>query len=315
MSAYADGRIEKLFVNYIGAEVVAGQRRRFLQPVAACGGERVSNGGETKLVAGNLGNAAAGARAFDGSGDWTIETARLFRHATRRAREKKFLRRAHGNSRADEWHGRGAARLRRQYVKEGECCSKSPIFPRCGSSSMPTSAICAWFHVGHREVTTPSVPGKLYARRFRSSIRTSTSRHAAPEVRVDLANPLEGDRPNIATNSFINCTQRAHRGLNPIRTDRASLRRAFAGWRAVRLRGQAAGQYRASREVQVGTGRATRSGKCLSGVGEGERVVTTGNLLIDAQAQLNMTARSMSGAAASNSPMIGAVKTATRSKD
>jgi Cu(I)/Ag(I) efflux system membrane fusion protein len=52
----------------------------------------------------------------------------------------------------------------------------------------------------------------------------------------------------------------------------------------------------------------------LDGVRAGERVVTTGNLLIDAQAQLNVTGRSMSGAATSNSPATSGQTTATSLK-
>jgi len=141
------------------------------------------------------------------------------------------------------------------------------------------------------EVTTPALPGKTLSApiKFIDPNLNETTRSA--KVRVELPNPIieeNGQKHRLLLHRLF--AEGAVKLETPavLALPRTAILNASESLVYVELSNGAYEQ----RKVKLGR-RGDDFVEVLKGVNAGERVVTTGNLLIDAQAQLNATTRSM----------------------
>jgi Cu(I)/Ag(I) efflux system membrane fusion protein len=184
-----------------------------------------------------------------------------------------------------------------QYVKEGERLFELADFSTMWFQFDAYERDLAWIKPGQTvEVTTPAVPGQTFTGAVVFIDPNLKEMTRSAKVRVELANPLlENDRPARR--------QLYHRLYAEARVQIASPEVLTVSRTAVLAPGsqplvyveKAPGVYE-QRRVRLG-----RSGddawEILDGLSAGERVVTTGNMLVDAQAQLNATGGAESGPA------------------
>jgi Cu(I)/Ag(I) efflux system membrane fusion protein len=282
MSAYVDGRLDELFVNYVGAEVKAGEPLALIYSPMLLAAER-------EYVA----------LARSQSPNENPEQARLLAAATLRLKQYGLSTNqiaALVNKSPDDIHSEilapmsGTVTVREVYegqtVMSGEKLFELSDFSTMWFQFDAYERDLSWLRVGQMvAVSAASVPGKVFTAPivFIDPNLNETTRSA--KVRVELANPLvevngrtqrellhrvyaEGV-VNVETPSVLTVPRTAV--LSPDGQPRVYVDKA--------------GAYE-QRKVKLG-----RSGdnawEILEGVEEGESVVTHGSLLIDAQAQLN----------------------------
>lgn len=293
VSAYVDGRIDKLFVNYTGAEVVQGQPLATFYSPALLAAEQ-----EYALLLSQGTN-----RALAGAHEPLIAIAeqRLRRLGLTDAQIQQLASKGGTNIHTQIVAPVSGTVVQRfvyegQYVKEGE-----KLFEIADFSTM-------WFQFDAYErdlaslkpgqiikITTPSVPGKVYRASITFIDPNLNEMTRSAKVRVTLENPLvaaEGDR-----------------------TPRRELLHKTYAEGVVKV--EMPGVLAVSRSAVLSPGRSpivyveTSPGvydqrlvklgrvgdeywEVLQGLNEGEPVVTVGNMLIDAQAQLNQGGASLS---------------------
>jgi Cu(I)/Ag(I) efflux system membrane fusion protein len=272
LSAYADGRIEKLFVNYVGAEVRANEplaliyspsllaaQREYLNLAA-----RTNAGGEPLL---------ADIQSLD-QNEPDAATTRILapisgtiisRHA-----------------------------LEGQYVKEGD-----RLFELADLSSV-------WFRFDlyeqdlHRikpgelvEITGPALGGERFSGRIAFIDPNLNDAVRGARVRVELENPVVGEGTEAR--------RRFYNGLYAEGRIRVSVGKALAVPRSAVLDAgdyarvyldHGGGAYE-PRAVKIGR-RGALYWEVLEGLEEDDIVVTNGNFLIDSQAQINQSAHAVS---------------------
>lgn len=282
LSAYVDGRIDKLFVNFTGAEVTAGQ------PLASFYSPMLLNAEREYVLL------ATPAATHPPGHERLIEAAaQRLRRLGLSAEQIATL----PGKPATELNSEllapvtGTVVKREvyagQYVKEGERLFEIADFSTMWFKFDAYERDLAWLQPGQKiEVTTPSVPGKVFAATISFIDPNLTDQTRSAKVRVEIPNPL-GERDGQRRRELFHrlyaegvvqveapATLTVPRGavLSP-------------GGRAVVYLDHGDGNYE-QREVKLG-----RAGdewwEVLGGLAEGDRVVTTGNLLIDGQAQLN----------------------------
>ena len=277
LSAYVDGRIERLFVNQLGAEVLAGQPlatfyspmlltavREYLAAHQAPGGN-LAEGATLRLR--QLGLSDTQIRELPVNFNPTNLTVELLAPMTGTVVAK------------DIYEG--------QYVKEGD-----KLFELADFSSMwfvfdAYERDLEWLRVGQPlEVTTPSLPGRRFTNAIAfidPNLREDTR---SAKVRVELPNPLVEEagpaRRLIRHRVFADGQVRV--ATEPVLTVPRSAVLSPGAQAVVYVeRGNGAYEQRA-----VTLGRAgDEVWEVVSGVSEGESVVTSGNLLLDSQAQLH----------------------------
>ncbi len=277
LSAYVDGRIERLFVNQLGAEVLAGQPlaavyspmlltavREFLAARSAAGGGLAAAAALRLRQLGLAEEQIAQLPANFGSNQLTVE----------------LLAPMTGTVVAKEVYAG-------QYVKEGD-----KLFELADFSSMwfvfdAYERDLAWLKPGLPvEVSAPSSPGRVFTNVIAFIDPNLKDDTRSAKVRVELANPLVEEagqaRRLIRHRAFADGRVRVE--TEPVLVVSRSAVLSPGGQAVVYVeRGNGAYEQRA---VSLG-----RSGddvwEVTAGVTEGERVVTRGNLLLDSQAQLN----------------------------
>jgi Cu(I)/Ag(I) efflux system membrane fusion protein len=278
LSAYVEGRIDKLFVNYVGAEVIAGQplaslySRDLLVARSELGQalrQSPSNERETFLAASRqklrrLGLTPEQIEKLPGQ---TGDTVDIVAPISGTVIERKV------------YEG--------QYVKEGDVLFEIADFSKMWFVFDAYERDLAWIRVGQPvEITTPSVPGKTFTAPIAFIDPNLVMNTRSAKVRVVLDNPNVSDP-----------TKHRHELLHKIYADgriRVETDPVLTIPRgAVLSTGAEPLVYVAKDERHFEPRRVTlgRAGddlwEVVAGLKEGERVVTTGNLLIDAQAQLD----------------------------
>jgi Cu(I)/Ag(I) efflux system membrane fusion protein len=277
LSAYVDGRTERLFVNQLGAEVVAGQPlatfyspqlltavREYLAAHQAPGAN-LAEGAALRLRQMGLNeDQIRGLPANFGPTNLTVE---LLAPMTGTVVAKEV------------YEG--------QYVKEGD-----KLFELADFSSMwfvfdAYERDLEWLRVGQPvEITAPSLPGRRFTNAISFIDPNLRGETRSAKIRVELANPQVdepgGPRRLIRHRVFADGQVRA--ATEPVLTvPRSAV--LSPGTQAVVYVERGNGAYE-QRAVTLG-----RAGdeiwEVVSGLSEGDSVVTSGNLLLDSQAQLH----------------------------
>jgi Cu(I)/Ag(I) efflux system membrane fusion protein len=284
LSAYAGGRIERLFVNHVGAEVVAGQ------PLALFYSPQLLEA-ERQYLALHRRQAAPGEGA---------DHAQLLEAARQRlrllgltdAQIAALPEKPPTNAFTEIVAPASGTVVNRfvyegQYVAEGEKLFELADFSRMWFQFETYERDLPWLQVGQEvEVTTASVSGRVLRAPVTFIDPNVNELTRVARVRVELDNPpvdaTNGPRRLLAHRSWAEGRVRVEapeallvpRGavLNP-------------GGEPVAYVETAAGTYE-QRPLQLGR-LGDDEAEVLAGLAEGERVVLRGNLLIDAQAQLN----------------------------
>ena len=185
LSAYVDGRIDKLFVNYVGAEVTAGQ------PLAALFSREL-------LVARSEYNLAAQRPASPDRENALAGSRQKLRRFGLTAAQIEKLPGQTGDTFDIVAPISGTVVERKvyegQYVKEGEVLFEIADFSKMWFVFDAYERDLAWIRVGQTvEVTTPSVPGKVFTAPVAFIDPNLVMETRTAKVRVVLENPLVAD--------------------------------------------------------------------------------------------------------------------------
>jgi len=299
VSAYIDGRVDHLAVNFVGAEVSAGQPLATFYSPMLLAAEREYVSLQNQKPAGDAALHQDHARLVEAAAQ------RVKRYGLTEAQiaalPQKDANAIHSEILAPV-SGTVVARnvYAGQYVKEGDKLFEIGDFSTMWFQFDAYERDLAWLSVGQKvDVVTPAVPGKTFPGRLAFIDPNLKEMTRSAKVRVELSNPL------IETNG-LKRRELFHRlyaeAVVQVETPEvmAVPRGAVlaAGTTPVVYVDKGGGAYE-QRRVKLG-----RSGdddwEVLDGVSAGERVVLQGNLLIDAQAQLNANVASMAATGSSN---------------
>ncbi|MEK7684116.1 MAG: efflux RND transporter periplasmic adaptor subunit [Verrucomicrobiota bacterium] len=290
VSAYIDGRIDKLAVNYVGAEVVEGE------PLATLYSPQLLTAEREYLALLHQQMPANSALLRE-------EHQRMMAAAGLRLRRLGMTEaqiKALENKQENEPHtqilapmsGTVVARFayEGQYVKEGDKLFEIADFSIMWFEFDVYERDLSWVKAGQlAEVTTRAVPGKVYMAPITFIDPNLNELTRSAKARVEVPNPMVGSEKG---------TRELYHNLYAEGLIKSEWTNVLSIPRSAVL---SPGQYPVV-YVEKGGGayeqRAVKLGRLgdelwevLEGVEEGERVVTNGNLLIDAQAQLDQSAR------------------------
>lgn len=285
LSAYVDGRIDRLFVNYVGAEVQEGQPLATFYSAMLLAAER-----EYQLLLRQQSKVSG------------AENAPLLAAATQRLRQYGLNERqiaALADKPPTNIHtellapvsGTVVARFvyEGQYVKEGERLFELADFSTMWFMFDAYERDLTWLRPGAKvSVTTPALPGRVFdaAVTFIDPNLNPTSRTA--RVRAEIPNPVV-TRDGQSRRELLHKVYAEATVSVDIPESLAIPRSAVLspGGRPVVYvdRGGAAYEQRAVKLGRAGD----ELWEITDGLREGEMVVVNGNLLIDAQAQLNQS--------------------------
>jgi membrane fusion protein, copper/silver efflux system len=280
LSATADGRVEKLFVNYVGAEVEAGQplatlyspglRKVFSEYQVIT--QQPASAQRTQLLSGirdrllRLGMSAKDIDAAASSDEIPLEI--------------KVLAPITGTVVArNVYEG--------QYVKEGDVLFEIGDFSKMWFVFDAYERDIPWIREGSEvEITTPALPGRVIKAPVAFIDPNLNPATRSAKIRVVLDNPLSKE-PGKHRHELLHKLYAEGR----IMTESAptlTVPRSAVLWPAGKpvvyvVKGE--GVYE-PREVQVG-GVGDGVWEIAGGLSEGDKVVTTGNFLLDGQAQIN----------------------------
>ena len=280
LSATADARVEKLFVNFVGAEVEAGQPLATLYSPALRTvfseyqviAHQPASAQRTQLMAGirerllRLGMAAKDIEAGATSDKVPLEI--------------KVLAPITGTVVArNVYEG--------QYVKEGDTLFELGDFSKMWFVFDAYERDIPWLRVGAEvDITTPALPGRVLKAPIAFIDPNLNPETRSAKIRVVLDNPLSKE-PGKHRHELLHklyAEGRIHTESAPTLTVPRSAVLWPAG-RPVVYVARAEGAYE-PREIQVG-GAGDDVWEIAGGLNEGDEVVTTGNLLLDGQAQIN----------------------------
>src|SRR5437763_1614880 len=176
-----------------------------------------------------------------------------------------------------------------QYVKEGDRLFELGDFSTMWFQFDAYERDLPWLREGQEvEVTTPAAPGKVYVAKISFIDPNLNDSTRSAKVRVEVPNPIveqEGrKRRELYRRLYAEATVKVD-VPNVLAVPRSAV--LSPGAQAVVYVDKGGGAYE-QRRVRLGRV-GDDSWEVLEGVAEGERVVTAGNLLIDAQAQLNQS--------------------------
>ena len=289
LAAYVDGRIDKLHVNYVGAEVEQGQ------PLATLYSPTLLNVVREYLALYQQHNASPSLEIQQVNERLVAAGAQRLRQLGLTARQIEALpQRSEPDIHTEivaPMSGTVVARhvYEGQYVKEGDKLFEIADFSTMWFQFDAYERDLAWIKIGDKvDITMPASPGKVFSGTVSFLDPNLKEMTRTARVRVEIANPLTDENGRKRRELF-------HK-LYADGVVKVDLPEALTVPRsAVLSPGQqplvyvdrGAGTYE-QRRLKLG-----RAGddfwEVLEGVNEGEHVVTTGNLLIDAQAQLNQT--------------------------
>jgi Cu(I)/Ag(I) efflux system membrane fusion protein len=287
VSAYMDGRVDQLAVNYVGAEVVAGQPlATFYSPMLLAA--------EREYVS-LLGQKARGEAAGPPAERLlAAATQRLKRYgltdAQMAALPQKDEREIHSEILAPV---SGTVVMRNvyagQYVKEGDKLFEIADFSTMWFQFDAYERDLAWLQIGQNvDVTTPAAPGRTFAGKIAFIDPNLKEMTRSAKVRVELANPLietNGQKRRELFHKLYAAAVVQVESPDVLAVPRSAVLSPGA-WPVIYV-DKGGGAYE-QRRVQLGRA-GDDAWEVLEGVSAGERVVTQGNLMIDAQARLNAT--------------------------
>jgi membrane fusion protein, copper/silver efflux system len=287
LSAYVDGRIDKLFVNYVGAEVVEGQPLATLYSPMLLAAEReyvtllkgASTSANLRGEHAKLVEAAALRLKRLGLADQQITA---LPQKPENDLHTEILAPMTGTVVTREIYAG-------QYVKEGDKLFEIADFSTMWLKFDAYERDLPWLKIGQAvEVAAPAVPGKAYSASITFIDPNLNDPTRSAKVRVEIPNPVvekEGRKVRELYHRLY--AEAAVKADVPevLAVPRSAV--LMPGWQSVVYVDKGGGSYE-PRQVKLG-----RAGddlwEVLEGVSEGERIVTAGNLLIDAQAQLNLS--------------------------
>jgi Cu(I)/Ag(I) efflux system membrane fusion protein len=283
LAAYTGGRVDKLFVNYLGAEVTEGQPlAAFYSPMLLTAAREylaLTKGGSPAPLSGNSLHASAALRLRQ-LGLTDAQVAALPTTFSETNLHVEIVAPMTGTVVAkDVYEG--------QYVEEGMKLFELADFSTMWFLFDAYEQDLAWIRPGQTvEISTPSLPGHVFTNvvtfvdpNFREETRTA-------KARVEIPNPLveEGGQQRRLIRHRLYASGRVQ-SETPIVLTVPRTAVLSPGEQPVVYVERGNGSYE-QRRVKLGRAGDT-AWEVLDGVSEGERVVTSGNLLIDAQAQLN----------------------------
>lgn len=287
LSAYVDSRIDKLFVNYVGAEVVEGQALAMLYSPMLLTAEREY----VTLLKG----APASANLIDEHGKLVEAAALRLKRLGLTDQQITALAQKPENDLHTEilapMTGTVVAReiYAGQYVKEGDKLFEIADFSTMWLKFDAYERDLPWLKIGQAvEVSTPAVPGKAFSASITFIDPNLNDPTRSAKVRVEIPNPVvekEGRKVRELYHRLY--AEAAAKADVPdvLAVPRSAV--LMPGRQSVVYVDKGGGSYE-PRQVKLG-----RAGddfwEVLDGVNQGERIVTAGNLLIDAQAQLNLS--------------------------
>ncbi|MDB6033764.1 MAG: hypothetical protein JWM16_4102 [Verrucomicrobiales bacterium] len=290
LSAYVEGRVDKLFVNYVGAEVVQGQPLATLYSTGLLNAEREYIGlakrtagrESTELQKVNQDLLAASAQRLKQLG-LTEEQIKGLPAKPEGSLHTEILAPVSGTVVSRNiYEG--------QYVKEGEKLFEIADFSTMWFQFDAYERDLNWLRIGQKvSITTPALPGKSFDGNIAFIDPNIKEMTRSAKVRVEIPNPLI----DVAGRKQRELLHKLYaQGTVQVETPEVVTVPRTAvlapGAQAVVYVDKQGGAYE-QRRVKLGRS-GDDSWEILDGLKEGERVVTTGNLLIDAQAQLNASA-------------------------
>jgi Cu(I)/Ag(I) efflux system membrane fusion protein len=289
ISAYVDGRIDRLFVNYVGAEVTKGQPLATSYSQALLTAEREyatilrQQTTATSELQDGLERMAAASRS------------RLIQLGLNEEQIAALLEKSSTNIHSEILAPMSGTIVSRnvyegQYVKEGDKLFELADFATMWFLFDAYERDLAWLKPGQKvSVTTPAVPGKTFAGTITFIDPNLKEMTRSAKVRVELPNPL------IETNGIQR--RELYHKLYADAVVQVEIPKVLAVPRSAVLSPGAGPLVYIEKGIGVYEQRNVRLGRAgddayevLDGLTEGERVVTQGNMLIDAQAQLHATA-------------------------
>lgn len=268
LSAYVPGRVTKLYVNYVGAEVKEGEPlAEFYSPVLLQA-ER-----EYRALGGEL-RTATGLRLLQ-MGLTQQQIERLPKKPTDSLTSQILA--PIGGTVVSQSVYEG------QYVQEGERMFEIADFATMWFQFSAYEQDLPWLRPGQRvDVTTPAIPGRIFTGKISFIDPNFDVATRSTKVRVELDNPLVEGRRLLSHRLYAD-------GLVHLDAPEVmSVPRSAViqtGREAVAYVDAGGGAYQ-RRELQLGR-RGDARIEVLSGLTPGEKVVTNGNLLIDGQAEMN----------------------------
>jgi len=290
LTAYVEGRIEKLHVNFIGAEVKEGEPLATFYSPMLLNAER-----EYTLLFRQSQMAHTYALTAEHKRLMAAAEQRLLRYGLTGAQIARLPFKAETNHLSEILAPMGGTVVMRevyegQFVKEGDKLFELSDFFTMWFQFDLYERDLAWVRVGQPvEVTVPSVPGKKFNATVSFIDPNLNDMTRTARVRVELQNPLITVQGR-ARRELLHKTY-AEAAVSLDTPEVLALPRSavlHTGDRSVVYVDKGGGVYE-QRRVKLGRA-GDEHWEILDGVKEGERVVTTGNLLIDGQAQLNSQA-------------------------
>jgi Cu(I)/Ag(I) efflux system membrane fusion protein len=284
VSAYVDGRIDKLFVNYTGAEVVQGQPlATFYSPMLLAAEQ------EYALLLAQKTNAAS---VDDQERLIAVAEQRLRRLGLTTEQIKDLAAKRSTNVHTQIVAPVSGTVVQRfvyegQYVKEGEKLFEIADFSTMWFQFDAYERDLAWFKPGEIvEITTPSVPGKVYRAPITFIDPNLNEMTRSAKVRVTVENPLikvdDGQRRELLHKTYGEGSVKVE-APGVLLIPRSAV--LSPGNRPVVYVEKSPGLYD-QRPVKLGRV-GDEHWEVLEGLTEAEQIVTSGNMLIDAQAQLD----------------------------
>ena len=278
LSATVEGRIEKLHVPSVGAEVVEGQ------PLASFFSRELIKA-RTEFLFGLTQPASS-----DNEGALAGSRQKLRRFGLTPAQIEKLPEQTGDNFELlAPISGTVVERkvYEGQYVKEGDVLFEIADFSKMWFVADVYERDLAWIKIGQMvDVSTPTVPGKTYTAPITFIDPNVAEDTRTARIRVVVENPPAGDpakhRHELLHRVFANGLIRVETP-ETLTVPRSAVLAAGAEPLVYVVKADGVYEPRAVKLGRVGDD----SYEVVSGVQEGERVVTNGNLLIDAQAQLN----------------------------
>jgi membrane fusion protein, copper/silver efflux system len=268
ISAYVDGRVDKLFANHHGAEVTAGAPLAKLYSPELLQAER-----EYRQLNGELKkNTALRLRQMG----LTVEQIETLPDKPADSLASEILATLSGTV-VEHYVYEG------QYVKAGEKLFEIADFSVMWFQFLAYEQDLPWLKIGQSvSVSTPSLPGKSFEGEITFIDPNFDEATRSTKVRVELPNPLVNGRRELLHKLYADGSVKIE-APPVLAIPRSAI--IQTGPQAVAYIDQGGGGYA---QTPLKTGRRGDSlVEIISGLDPGERVVTNGNLLIDGQAELN----------------------------
>lgn len=272
LSAYIPGRIEKLHVNYVGAEVKAGeplaefyspmllQTEREYRAIASSTNSELRAAVVSRLR--QVGLTAEQIEALPAKAADAI-TSQILAPISGTVTEKSI------------YAG--------QYVQEGEKLFEIADFATMWFQFRAYEQDLPWIRAGQKvDVSTPSIPGKVVTGTIKFIDPNLDEATRSTKVRVELENPMVDGRRLFSHRLYADGVVHLD-SAEVLAAPRSAI--IQTGPQAIAFVDQGGGGY-ARRVLQLGR-RGDGLVEVISGLSAGDKVVVQGNLLIDGQAEMN----------------------------